>query len=109
MDGEMLLRWLGMLAAALHERRDALNALDAAIGDGDHGTTMDRGFAAVAARVPEWRAGVQEGTLDAIGALDRAREGADFFEEVVRTDRFLLCLLKSGRGSMQQHTTQRNG
>lgn len=69
MDGEMLLRWLGMLAAVLHERRDALNALDAAIGDGDHGTNMDRGFAAVAARVPEWRAGVQEGTLDAGGIL----------------------------------------
>jgi len=72
MDGEILLRWLGMLAAALHEQRDALSALDAAIGDCDHGTNMDRGFAAVAARLPEWHGGLQEGTLDAGGVLKGA-------------------------------------
>jgi dihydroxyacetone kinase-like protein len=34
-------------ADAVREQRDYLTQLDAAIGDGDHGTNMDRGFAAV--------------------------------------------------------------
>jgi dihydroxyacetone kinase-like protein len=34
-------------AGAVREQRDYLTQLDAAIGDGDHGTNMDRGFAAV--------------------------------------------------------------
>jgi dihydroxyacetone kinase-like protein len=34
-------------AAAVRDQRDYLTQLDAAIGDGDHGTNMDRGFAAV--------------------------------------------------------------
>jgi dihydroxyacetone kinase-like protein len=34
-------------AASLHEQRDYLTQLDAAIGDADHGTNMDRGFTAV--------------------------------------------------------------
>jgi dihydroxyacetone kinase-like protein len=34
-------------AGAVHDQRDYLTQLDAAIGDGDHGTNMDRGFAAV--------------------------------------------------------------
>lgn len=36
------------LAAAFEENRDWLNELDARIGDGDHGLSMARGFAAVA-------------------------------------------------------------
>jgi dihydroxyacetone kinase-like protein len=34
-------------AGAVRDQRDYLTQLDAAIGDGDHGTNMDRGFAAV--------------------------------------------------------------
>src|SRR4029077_3119670 len=39
--------WLEEAAASLHEHRDYLTQLDAAIGDADHGTNMDRGFSAV--------------------------------------------------------------
>src|SRR5438094_7133148 len=34
-------------AASVREQRDYLTQLDAAIGDADHGTNMDRGFTAV--------------------------------------------------------------
>jgi dihydroxyacetone kinase-like protein len=46
-DGETVRRWLTSAAASLHEQRDYLTQLDAAIGDADHGANMDRGFAAV--------------------------------------------------------------
>jgi dihydroxyacetone kinase-like protein len=39
--------WFLVAAASLHEQRDYLTQLDAAIGDADHGTNMDRGFTAV--------------------------------------------------------------
>src|SRR6185369_1136396 len=41
--------WLRLAATRLHEEAPALTALDQAIGDGDHGTNMDRGFAAIVA------------------------------------------------------------
>jgi dihydroxyacetone kinase-like protein len=46
---ERLLAWLRELAAVYERARDELTALDAAIGDADHGSNMARGFAAVAA------------------------------------------------------------
>jgi dihydroxyacetone kinase-like protein len=39
--------WLRCTAHAIHERRAWLTELDAAIGDGDHGINLDRGFAAL--------------------------------------------------------------
>ena len=42
--------WLERLAEALHEHAEELTRLDAAIGDADHGTNMDRGFRAVRER-----------------------------------------------------------
>ncbi|HZV53055.1 MAG TPA: dihydroxyacetone kinase subunit DhaL [Candidatus Dormibacteraeota bacterium] len=50
-DAATLRRWLDVLAARLSERADYLTQLDAAIGDGDHGINMDRGFRAVRERV----------------------------------------------------------
>lgn len=44
-------RWLDRLASRLAEEASELTRLDAAIGDGDHGTNMDRGFRAVRERV----------------------------------------------------------
>jgi phosphoenolpyruvate---glycerone phosphotransferase subunit DhaL len=41
--------WLRLAAARIHESREWLTQLDAAIGDGDHGINLDRGFAAVVA------------------------------------------------------------
>jgi len=41
--------WLRLAADRIHEQAAALTALDQAIGDGDHGTNMDRGFGAIGA------------------------------------------------------------
>jgi len=43
--------WLRLAATRLHDQAAALTALDQAIGDGDHGTNMDRGFTAIAAQI----------------------------------------------------------
>ncbi len=47
-----LIAWLRRAASLIHEQRDLLTELDAAIGDADHGTNLDRGFAAVSASLP---------------------------------------------------------
>src|SRR5580765_3262782 len=39
--------WMTEAAGAVRAQRDYLTQLDAAIGDGDHGTNMNRGFQAV--------------------------------------------------------------
>jgi dihydroxyacetone kinase-like protein len=52
MTTEDTLRWLKQLANVLHENRDYLTQLDSPIGDADHGTNMDRGFKAVADKLP---------------------------------------------------------
>jgi len=43
--------WIRLAARRVAEQRDELTALDAAIGDGDHGINMARGMAAVVARL----------------------------------------------------------
>ena len=39
-----LKQWLARFAEVIAENRAELSRLDAAIGDGDHGTNMDRGM-----------------------------------------------------------------
>jgi dihydroxyacetone kinase-like protein len=46
-DVAALTRWIRRFAELVAEHRDELTALDAAIGDADHGTNMDRGMTAV--------------------------------------------------------------
>jgi phosphoenolpyruvate---glycerone phosphotransferase subunit DhaL len=46
---EELKRWLAEFARLVTEHRDELTTLDAAIGDADHGTNMERGMSAVVA------------------------------------------------------------
>ena len=46
-NAETVRRWIEAAAASVREQRDYLTQLDAAIGDADHGTNMDRGFTAV--------------------------------------------------------------
>ena len=41
--------WLRLAAERIHAEAPTLTALDQAIGDGDHGTNMDRGFQAILA------------------------------------------------------------
>ncbi len=51
-DRVCILAWLRRSAEVLHEQRDYLTTLDAAIGDADHGINMDRGFTAVMDKLP---------------------------------------------------------
>jgi dihydroxyacetone kinase-like protein len=51
-DRACILTWLRRSAQELRAQRDYLTQLDAAIGDADHGTNMDRGFTAVLDKLP---------------------------------------------------------
>ena len=63
MNADTVQSWLEQAAASLHEQRDYLTQLDAAIGDADHGTNMDRGFSAVVAKLDETEGPVAPGKL----------------------------------------------
>lgn len=45
------LEWIKKSAAVVNEKREELTDLDRAIGDGDHGANLDRGFQAVLAKL----------------------------------------------------------
>jgi dihydroxyacetone kinase-like protein len=62
--------WLRLAAARLHDQAQVLTALDQAIGDGDHGTNMDRGFAAIVAAID---AGLPDGDGDVAVTAARLR------------------------------------
>jgi phosphoenolpyruvate---glycerone phosphotransferase subunit DhaL len=62
--------WLRLAATRLHDQAAALTALDQAIGDGDHGTNMDRGFSAIVAQID---AGVADGDGDRAMSAARLR------------------------------------
>jgi dihydroxyacetone kinase phosphoprotein-dependent L subunit len=49
----LALDWIEEIVTAVSSERDHLTALDAAIGDADHGANLDRGFTAVRARIGE--------------------------------------------------------
>jgi dihydroxyacetone kinase-like protein len=55
--------WMSEIAESVSAERDYLTQLDAAIGDGDHGINMDRGFGAVQKALAEQEAGVPPGRL----------------------------------------------
>ncbi len=55
---DKLTAWLRLSAERIHEQATALTALDRAIGDGDHGINMDRGFAAIVSTLDETEAPV---------------------------------------------------
>jgi dihydroxyacetone kinase-like protein len=52
---DALERWLRMSAERVHDQAGALTALDQAIGDGDHGINLHRGFAAIVAQLDAGR------------------------------------------------------
>lgn len=60
---DRLVAWLDRYAALVHDQHAELSELDSAIGDGDHGTNMDRGMAAVVGAVAE------PGRPDTVAAL----------------------------------------
>src|SRR5437016_8241320 len=47
MDAVTITTWMGDIAESVRAERDYLVQLDAAIGDGDHGINLNRGFDAV--------------------------------------------------------------
>ncbi|MEU6017704.1 dihydroxyacetone kinase subunit DhaL [Streptomyces sp. NPDC047515] len=49
LDADFFHRWMTAAATAVDREADHLTELDSAIGDADHGSNMQRGFAAVAA------------------------------------------------------------
>jgi phosphoenolpyruvate---glycerone phosphotransferase subunit DhaL len=49
-----VIAWIQAYADVIAENKARLTQLDSDIGDGDHGTNMDRGFQAVKAKVPEF-------------------------------------------------------
>lgn len=50
-DERLLVRWLRLVATRVAAERERLTELDAAIGDGDHGINLDRGFAELVRRL----------------------------------------------------------
>ncbi len=50
-SGDEAIEWVRRTAGVVEEHAGALTRLDAAIGDGDHGTNMSRGFRAVLQRL----------------------------------------------------------
>src|SRR3954471_21263677 len=55
--------WMSEIAESVAAERDYLTQLDAAIGDGDHGINMDRGFGAVQKALAEQDMDVPPGRL----------------------------------------------
>jgi dihydroxyacetone kinase-like protein len=64
---DVLERWLRLSAERLHDQAPVLTALDQAIGDGDHGINMDRGFTAVMAKLPALPVGDVGAFLKGVG------------------------------------------
>lgn len=67
LDGGFVLRWMREMAGDVHEQRDFLTQLDAAIGDADHGINMDRGFAAALAKLEAEPEGPPGDLLETVG------------------------------------------
>jgi dihydroxyacetone kinase-like protein len=51
LSGDWVTRWARTAASVITQQRTHLGDLDRAIGDGDHGENLDRGFSAVAAKL----------------------------------------------------------
>jgi phosphoenolpyruvate---glycerone phosphotransferase subunit DhaL len=60
-------RWVRSFALLVAENKDTLTDLDAAIGDGDHGTNMDRGMRAVVVALDETTPVTASALLNKVG------------------------------------------
>jgi dihydroxyacetone kinase-like protein len=65
--------WLRSAATRVHAEAPSLTALDQAIGDGDHGINLDRGFSAIVAMLDELPAPA-DGTTDGAATADLLRQ-----------------------------------
>lgn len=69
------LRWIRGAQAVLAEHRMELIDLDRAIGDGDHGENMDRGFKAVVASLDDTEPADVQGVLKVVAATLMSKVG----------------------------------
>jgi dihydroxyacetone kinase-like protein len=60
-------RWIRSFAMLIAENKDLLTDLDAAIGDGDHGTNMDRGMRAVVDALDDTTPAAASALLNKVG------------------------------------------
>jgi dihydroxyacetone kinase-like protein len=72
---DLIDRWLREIDAVIRVQREHLTQLDAAIGDGDHGTNMARGFTAVVAELDGGESQPAGKTLIAAGKTLVAKVG----------------------------------
>ncbi|WP_042407379.1 dihydroxyacetone kinase subunit DhaL [Streptacidiphilus carbonis] len=63
LDADGVRGWMAGMAKAVDRERDRLTELDAAIGDGDHGISLQRGFTAVEAALSAASAGTPGAVL----------------------------------------------
>src|SRR5437773_2837532 len=63
--------WLRLAAERIHVEAPALTSLDQAIGDGDHGINIDRGFSAIVAALNGQEASASSGDTEASAMLLR--------------------------------------
>jgi dihydroxyacetone kinase-like protein len=54
---------LSKMVEVIHENKEYLTELDSAIGDADHGINMDRGFEAIAKKLPDFSAVTDIGAI----------------------------------------------
>ncbi|SRR5258706_8363943 len=59
--------WIEAVAATIRTHKDELTQLDAAIGDADHGSNLDRGFQAVLGKLPGMAEQNIAGVLKGVG------------------------------------------
>lgn len=90
MDSATITAWLGEIATRVRAERDHLVQLDAAIGDGDHGINMNRGFDAV---------------MEAINAQDGAPPG----QVLVLAGRTLVSSVGGASGPLWGSALRRAG
>jgi len=75
LDGSAVASWLREAGAVVRAEQVRLTQLDAAIGDGDHGLNMTRGFEAVGELVVDRARATPGALLEAAGQVFRARVG----------------------------------
>lgn len=68
LDSGFVIEWVRQIAREIHDSRDYLTQLDAAIGDADHGINMDRGMQAALARVEAMGTERPGAVLEIVGA-----------------------------------------
>ncbi|MEU1853689.1 dihydroxyacetone kinase subunit DhaL [Streptomyces sp. NPDC019990] len=67
LDADFFRRWMTVTAASVDREAERLTALDSPIGDADHGSNLQRGFAAVTAALEKEAPGTPGGVLTLAG------------------------------------------